>query len=124
MPIFSHCVLSASVSVSFRSYLFSNGMKNYIKILDKIVSVSFRSYLFSNYQFGYDKGLSRKQFPSPFGVICSLILKENKGIEKYQLVSVSFRSYLFSNVTYLPYILRIILFPSPFGVICSLILLL
>ena len=39
-----------------------------------------------------------KEFPSPFGVICSLILERMQPME-----------------------IRDLLFPSPFGVICSLI---
>ena len=62
------------VSVSFRSYLFSNYEKLEIMYFNDIkVSVSFRSYLFSNF----------------YSVInISYILF---------FVSVSFRSYLFSN---------------------------
>ena len=87
-----------AVSVSFRSYLFSNfhfmgyGNNRFE------VSVSFRSYLFSNKMKRREIEITIVEFPSPFGVICSLI---NGIIYYFQIpvliVSVSFRSYLFSN---------------------------
>ena len=64
------------VSVSFRSYLFSNNLiKKFELNLEVNVSVSFRSYLFSNFLLFFIFSIFVFVFPSPFGVICSLIFK-------------------------------------------------
>ena len=66
--------------------------------------------------------LNRLEFPSPFGVICSLIIEAFEVYLLCDLVSVSFRSYLFFNRSFIILIDVISKsFPSPFGVICSLI---
>ena len=63
------------------------------------VSVSFRSYLFSNvYKLESNNIKETIKFPSPFGVICSLMIGQ-----EFELLKNSEK------------------FPSPFGVICSLI---
>ena len=102
-------------------------INKYIKIKQKRkkVSVSFRSYMFSNKHLNQLIYLLKIKFPSPFGVICSLIdnmLHEKSN--KKEKVSVSFRSYMFSNGMSTPAILaKFFSFPSPFGVICSLMVL-
>ena len=63
-----------------------------------MVSVSFRSYLFSNNSINCLLDRQLILFPSPFGVICSLI----------------------NDIDDVEDILYRITFPSPFGVICSL----
>ena len=98
---FEHILQDTSfkVSVSFRSYMFSNNLLNNIKQrkVRTTVSVSFRSYMFSNCHKEKKMLANLLSFPSPFGVICSLIKFKITDYDKF------------------------LAFPSPFGVICSLI---
>ena len=92
-----------------------------IKVLDS-VSVPFWGYIFSN-KPKMTNPLTPEEFPSPTGVIYSLILKKLWQRQEQTTVSVPFWGYIFSNMTefYNPTTLKN-KFPSPTGVLYSLII--
>ena len=115
------------VSVSYRSYILSYEMRipeNIKLIIAQFVSVSYWSYILSYLMEDlYFKSEEAKMFPSPIGVIFSLIFWLN--ICRYLSICYHFRllSELYSHLfcTLIEPIIEIARFPSPIGVIFSLI---
>ena len=111
------------VSVSSRSYILSYCYKNsMMNIIENAVSVSSRSYILSYFTYKIIiASFSIYVFPSPLGVIFSLIIfVEIKHISNC-CVSVSSRSYILSYAVKSSVTTPYISFPSPLGVIFSLI---
>ena len=90
-----------------------------IKVLDS-VSVPFWGYIFSN-KPKMTNPLTPEEFPSPTGVIYSLIQLKKEVLIMIS-VSVLFWGYIFSNICTRKRICIQLLFPSPTGVLYSLIL--
>ena len=89
-----------------------------IKVLDS-VSVPFWGYIFSN-KPKMTNPLTPEEFPSPTGVIYSLIQLKKEVLIMIS-VSVLFWGYIFSNICTRKRICIQLLFPSPTGVLYSLI---